>query len=199
MCDPIKFVREDVGDDVLFCCGDCGTYCGRDEDYARYHCGGKPCSRCGKPSDKHRVMCEKCVIAERNAKSKAVRDKAEVVSALDHNGPVYWVENEEFYDDIDYAFDAMRDENNAMSQEWRDSQTLYACKVFHLTLDAAQIIESALECQDHHYDSYDAVPYKGWKRLNDFIAKWNAEYGSRVSTWEPNYKKRIVIPLEWWS
>lgn len=130
-------------------------------------------------------------------KSKpTTRDKAEVVSADDYDGPVFWEEADLFYPNAGDAFEDMYDSNLSDDQKWRESQTLYTCSIHNLVLDADDIIETALEHQEHHESAWDELSSKGIGELKMYIKKWNAEYGTDVATWEPNTKKRVEIPSQ---
>lgn len=191
---PIRFIREDGGDEVLFCCGECGTFCGKEEDYAKYHCGGRPCDDCGGPCKQHYTKCEECQRKNRAEKDAERVAKAEKISANEYDGPVFWDENDRYYHDIGEAWEAIKDDFDNVEDV--KAQTLWTCDKLYLTLRPSDILDNALESQEHHDDARDWVSEKAYEELTRFCEAWNDAHGTSVESWFPN-SKLVVIPEDW--
>lgn len=194
MKEPIRFIREDRGDEVLFCCGECGMFCGKEEEYARYHCGGRPCENCGKPCERHSTWCEECRFKARVKRHEEHLAKAEKVDASTYEGPVFWDQYDRYYADVGEAWETITDDIDSVEEA--RLQTLWACDKLHLTLCPSDILDNALESQEHHDDARDWVSKKAYEELTRFCEAWNAAHGTAVETWFPN-DKLVVIPQSW--
>jgi hypothetical protein len=197
MKEPIRFIREDGGDEVLFCCGECGTFCGKEEDYAKYHCGGRPCDECGEPSKQHYTKCEACIAKGRAAKDAERRANAGKVDAEKYDGPVFWDEQDSYYPDVGEAWEAIQDEFGCDIESARQ-MTLRACDKSYLTLCPSDILDNALDCQEHHDDARDSISDKAYEELSRFCEAWNGAHGAQVESWFPN-DRLVVIPEAWWT
>lgn len=195
MKEPIRFIREDgESDEVLFCCGECGSFCGMDEIVARYHCGERPCDICGQLCQAPYRNCEKCRAEIRIAQREEQIAKAEKVSVNDYDGPVFWDQEDKYYPDIGEAWEAITDDIDSVVEA--KLQTLWACDAFHLTLSPSDILDQAFESQEHHEDARDWLSEKAYEELKHFCDAWNDAHGAEVETWFPN-DKIVVIPQEW--
>lgn len=192
---PIALIRSDTGVATFWCCAECGTFCGDQEDYAKYHCGGRPCDLCGQLCEKHKTRCPECIASERAKKDAERIAKAEKIKAEDYDGPVYWDERDTYYSDVGEAWEAICDDFYETVDLAKD-QTLWACDVTQLTLHPNEILEAAIEGQEHHEDAMDHISQNAWDELRAFCENWNVEHGSAVKSWFPN-KKLVVIPDEW--
>lgn len=195
MKDPIALNRADTGETVAWCCGECGMYCGNQEDYARYHCGGRPCEICGKPSERYRTQCPECIQRREDSKQADRIARATRISATEYTDPVYWEEQDRYFADLDLAWDAICDDLYE-NPESVGQQTLWACDKSHLKLCADDILESALNWQEFYEDAREDVPGKAIEELRLFCSSWNDAYGSGVEGWFPN-NQLIVIPESW--
>lgn len=195
MKEPVVLIRADTGEATFFCCGECGAFCGDDKNYAARHCGGQPCDLCGEPCRKNFTRCEACREKSRAEQSAAMIAKAEKLDAEKYDGPVFWDEKDEYYLDVGEAFEAVLDE---FIDDFKGAkqQTLWACDKTFLKLVPSNILDQALESQEHHEDAYEAISGKAINELKAFCDTWNTTYGSGVESWLPN-KKLIVIPEAW--
>ena len=196
MKNPIALIREDTGEATFWCCAECGAFCGNDEKYAQYHCGGRPCDDCGEPCKQHYTKCEEC-----QRKNRAERDaeriaKAEKISASEYGDPVFWDEKDEYYSDVSEAWEAIKDDFDNV--EDAKAQTLWACDKMYLRLCPSDILDNALESQEHHEDARDHVSDKAYEELVRFCEAWNDAHGTSVESWFPN-QKIVVIPESWLS
>jgi hypothetical protein len=197
MKDPVVLVRADDGVTAFYCCGECGKFCGVEEGYAKYHCGGRPCDECGEVCKPGRTKCESCSAKSRGEeRAKRIAD-AKRLSASDYDGPVFWDEKDEYYPDVGEAWEAIKDEN-VCDMETARRQTLWACDVSHLSVDGEDVLLNALEYQEHHESAYDSIPGVGVTAFKDFCVSWNETYGKQVESWFPN-SKLLTIPDEWWD
>lgn len=195
MKDPIALNRADTGETVAWCCGECGTYCGVDETYAKYHCGGRPCEVCGKPSKRFRTRCPECIQrGEQEKKAKRIASALHISSA-GYGGPVYWEEGDRYYADIDLAWDDICD-SFFDNPEAVGSQTLWGCDTQSLTLCADDILEAAIESQEFYDGAYEHLSEKAVSELRLFCATWNDAHGVGVEGWLRN-NAVIDIPDSW--
>jgi hypothetical protein len=201
MAEPIVLVRRDKAVDakhvLFFCCGVCGAFCGVDEEYATYHCGGRPCESCGELCERSYNKCDACRGKERLRKAEERIAKAEKVDAEGYDGPVYWDEEDAFYSDLGGAWEAIEDEF-VSNVEMARRQTLWACDKEYLRLFPTEILDNALESQEHYDGARDALSQKAWKALEIFCASWNDAHGCEIESWFPT-GRLLVIPEKWWQ
>lgn len=69
----------------------------------------------------------------------------------------------------------------------------YACEPMHLRLNAADILERALEVEGHPEEAIESLSIEGNKALADFVEDWNAKYGVEVTSYLPNEDKILVF------
>lgn len=194
---PIELVNKATPDKVIaWACGECGIVC-PSEQVAKGHCAANVCD-CGNFCAKHYTACPSCIKDNRAKKDLKKREAAEVVSADDYDGPVYWDQADEYFPDAAEAFDAVSDRVDFDAEE-REAQTLWTCRKAFLTMDANDIISGELESQEHHDEAYNAISQKGVNVLQKLLDGWIEEHAGCVETWFPVEKKRIVFPQKWWT
>ena len=183
--EPIKLVK--LGDPekkvVAYACGVCGIVLPK--RLAKTHCAKKFCE-CGAEikSKTSWTACDACRNRLDRERLEAKKAKAEKILSLDYEGMVYCEEKSEFYDNIDYAVDDCEEGEE-------DKYTFWACTSFPLTLPSAEdIINSALEAQEHHEDACNQI--NGEKELQKFLGGWNEDFGKSVTTYMADESKLIV-------
>lgn len=190
--EPIPLCRQGTDEVIAYACGKCGTVTSSVRNHgdealqlAEDHCGPWWCTKCGE--EKTRFNCWNCINAasrERDKNASRERDKKRLEEAEDvtasYSGPVsddnthFWPAPEEAACDID-------------APAW-----LYTCTVSRLSLDARNILESALE--DHHDNAWEEL--LGEDELQKLLDAWCEK--QTMETWTTDYSRKVyVIPVDW--
>lgn len=174
-----------TGKIVAWACAICGKVLPK--DLAETCCAKKFCD-CGEEIKGRTawLACDSCRNRKDQERLDAKKAKAEKIPVKDHKGGmVYWEEDSNFYDDLESATDECEEEEDQYVQ------TYWECDSYHLILDAHDIVESALERQEHHEGAWDSV--NGVDELKKFLDEWNDTYGKKVTTWVADEKRLIVL------
>lgn len=181
---------------LAWACGKCGIVC-PDERHAKGHCLPNICE-CGNECIRHYTTCPDCIKRKQDERDRKLREAAEVVSAENYDGPVYHEQQDVYYPDAGEAFEAIADEVGFDDGE-RKALTLWTCDKVHLTLDANDVIQQALESQEHHEEASDLISNRGLGVLQGILDSWISEHGSWIETWVPSEKKRVEFPQKYWD
>lgn len=198
--EPIEIVRKDTQKIVGYACGKCGVVSwlqraiavssetAKDlRSEAQRHCDPKLCEHCGQERFSHYTTCKECHIKLEAAREQAHYDKAEKVHWTN------WI-GECFYDDRkdQYHFDLSELEDDCDSAEdW--PPWVYACENVSLTLDAADILDTAIRQQDGpDPNEYESVGVHAVARLQKQLDEWLA--AEKINWYQKNESLIVLLP-----
>ena len=177
---------------VAWACGTCGRVHSRE---AINTCCAIATCDCGKEGEQGRVICKACIAKKEAKKFSAQIDKAEKLNPKDYAGPVFYEPTEQYYPTIEDAWDNIYNEDEERLFEDRAGVTFWACHVEPFSLDANDIINSALE--DYYKDT--EINTRACAGLQNLLEEWVSENSGGIESWEQDTSRQIVIPDSWWE
>ena len=153
-------------------------------DHARTCCD-KRCEDCGAQLDKksYYIACPPCLSKRDAAKEAARFEKATKIPEAEYGENwVYDPAGEEYYPSIDEWRDRFEDDGEP-AYLWATS-TLEG-----FSLDAEDIVQSALESVDHHEDAIESV--EDLRGLRQFLEAWCAK--QTVRSYMVDYTRAVIL------
>jgi len=100
----------------------------------------------------------------------------------------------EYKGDLLYYMDEFYDEEVIQDNDTCDELPKYAwaCSPHDLTLEAADIVSSALEHGDHHEDAFEEVNLRDLSRLQRYLDAWCKKVAIR--SWMPDFNLAVILP-----
>jgi len=193
---PKPLFFENQTEPVAWACGTCGRVLPKDT--VRTCCATKVCV-CGAEYDSHYTLCNACRSKASAEKLAAKKAKAEKIDSASYDGPVYIADTDSFYPDYDTAFEAICEHNVALDKEARKNVTFWACRVRKLTLNAGDVVDQALEWQEHYDGASDMISNSSIVALQEILDRWLEEHASDVETWFFDETRQVVISETEWS
>ena len=176
-----------TGEVAAWACGKC-RYVALSEEHARSCCATLQCP-CGKTIErKHWKVCRDCENAryteEQERKENEAFEKAEKVQAKDWDGPVV-LNGDRFFSCVEDLLDDLDGED--------DPKYVWACRKVGLGFDADDVINNALESQEHHEDARDSITHGDVEELQALLTTWATK--QRVETWWEDRTKAVILNL----
>jgi len=128
------------------------------------------------------VICDACRERRAAEREQALFDKAIKVSADSYDGPVW--------DGVDYFSDIADMLDVYACGGCKPPSYVWACTKSRLSLDASEIIDDALEAQEHHEDARDQLVDLG--ELQMALDEWCGR--QTLESWFADYKVAVVLP-----
>ncbi len=185
--DVIELFHKDGRPAKVWACGACRRVARTEED-AHACCQPVHCKTCGKEvEERHWTVCRPCRAADFEAREQAKWNAAKKVHVADYDGVAVCEELEQF-DDAATLFEFWDDDPD---HEGLEDPRIYATRPTPLTLDAADVLEDALERQEHYEDAASDLDPKGYPLLQAYLDLWLEAHSSVVS-YVPDYSVAIV-------
>lgn len=185
----IPLTRAGTDEVVAQACGSCGRVW---PDHLIAQCCAKKYCDCGAEITSNcYTACNACRNRAAREKEAARRTNAEVVA--DYEGPVYWEEGDKFFSDVgealEYWEDDPEDEGVVPAK-----QTLWTSYEVPFQLNAREIVDCALEAQDHCEEAYDDIATTSEiEELQTFLDGWVERYCSDTKTYFADFRKRVKL------
>lgn len=149
-------------------------------------CCDKKCEDCGAQLEKqyYWTVCPTCKDARDDAKEAKRFDDAVKIHEAEYTGWAYDENSTEYYPSVDEWRDGHAgDLEDEPAHLWATSDT------DGFTLDACDIVQSALENADHHEDAYDSVDdIEGLQKMLD---EWCAKQD--IKSYMVDYTRAVVL------
>lgn len=153
-------------------------------DHAKTCCDRK-CEDCEAQLEKksHYVVCDACRVKRDAAKEAKRFDDATKIPEAEYDGWVYDENAEEYYASVEEWRERFDDDSSDVAYLW-------ACATIDgFGLDAADIVQSALENGEHHEDAFDSVD--GIEELQTMLNGWCAKQD--VKSYMVDYTRAVVL------
>ena len=185
MSTVLELTAKGTDEVIAHACGDC-RYVATSRAAAAACCVPWKCDECGKEVARSYSICERCRTEKRKAAEKARFDGARKIPLAEYAGRVLYSEpaGEFLYSEDDYGDYAFE-----MDGTEEDSY-LWACRTIGLSLNAEDIVNAALERDEHHDDACDQV--SDIKGLQDLLDGWTATQA--VESYFPDYDLAVIMP-----
>ncbi len=114
-------------------------------------------------------------------------DKATKINANDYTGWVSWPvhgDNDGYFRSVDALLE------HCANHEIKAPAFVWACTAEHLHINAAAILEDALE--EHFEDAGDSITATELERLQTFLDEWTA--AQRITSWHEDRTRAVMLP-----
>jgi len=123
-------------------------------------------------------------LPQAHPKEREAFEKAEKVQAKDWDGPVV-LNGDRFFSCVEDLLDDLDGED--------DPKYVWACRKVGLGFDADDVINNALESQEHHEDARDSITHGDVEELQALLTTWATK--QRVETWWEDRTKAVILNL----
>lgn len=170
----------------IFFCEKCRNV-SRTKSIAEECCKPVTCE-CGQEvKEKYWRKCSNCRSKERSKKEQQIYDNAEKIFAANCNEPVYCLDNDTYYQDIDYLIEEIEGENE---EDLDKNVKVYCChEVSFVAVDWDVLVDTIYT---NAYEDFDSDDLKGIKELKEAIKEFENKNKNTISLM-PNYKKAVKL------
>lgn len=143
---------------------------------------------CGEEAkEKYWRKCSNCRSEERLKKEQQTYDNAEKISIENCGGPVYCLDNDTYYQDIDCLIEEIEGEND---EDLDKNVKVYCChEISFVKVDWDVLVDPIYT---NAYEDFDSDDLKGTKELKAAIKEFENK-NKNIISYEPNYKKAVVL------
>lgn len=206
--EPRELTDKATGKTVGYFCGKClhvsalmliGGHVGEKDERvaaarqaAAEHCGPWFCA-CGAEAKRPGAECDRCrgqrQTEEADAKERAALEKAEKVAAKDWTGEYVWSDRfEEIFSDIDELLGRYEEEGE------EPPEYVWECEPEKLKLDAEDILEAQLDCQEAPDGAADHLTTDDRTELQALLDGWLEKRS--VKWWWKAYRRAVLLREE---
>lgn len=188
MIGPIELTVRGTDNVVAHACGKCRIVA-RTREEAERCCEPLTCDGCGAVIKSYCMPCAEARLAAQEAERFA---KATKVAAAEYDGEYLFVEDfaggdagEGYFSDEGSLRDA------CASRDCEVPAYAWACVARRMSLDADDVVESALESQEAREDAVDGISPLAMFELAAFLIGWAEKHGP--VSYHPDYSRAIVF------
>lgn len=138
--------------------------------------------KCGVTCPKPYIICEACRNKKLNEKERMAFEKAEKVSWRDYDGPVC-VNGDDYHRDVEEFVERCLDDGESLPLY------VWSCTALRLSLNAEDIIDSALESGEHHEDAFEDIA--DLEGLQKFLNEWCEK--QTLESWGESHKVAVLL------
>lgn len=180
---PLALYVFDKTEIIAYACGVCRIVRKTHEE-ALSCCAPRLCA-CGvQIEESYYTACKACREEAERAREAEKFEKAEKILAAEWSGAAMWCECcSEYFSDVESFIDG-HDDPSMPRYAWD-------CDSIPLTLDAHEVVEQALEHQEHHEDAGDKVGDSDLKTLQEAMDKFSESVG--ITSWFASNKRAVIL------